>query len=87
MITNQQFYVYYTDFTILIDKMSDSFYTITKEDIKKLRFLREVFHMMYHIQQTMDNGAGKVIEERHNLITKCLRLEKENEKLKNNINL
>ena len=96
MITNDQFYVYYTDYTVLIDEMNSKLweaqkrnpladYRISEKNINNLMFLRELFHVMYHDQQTIENDSGKVMIERNKLINRIHRLEKENENLKKDI--
>jgi hypothetical protein len=98
MITQQQFYVYYTDYTLIIDGMNEKLseakrknpekdFKSQEEIIKTVKFLRQLFHTMYHDQQSIENQSGKIIHERHSLITKCSRLEKELETLKSNIDL
>lgn len=98
MITQAQFYVYYTDYTLIIDSMNEKLmeakkrnpnanYSFQEKTIKTLEFLRLLFHQMYHDQQSIENDSGKIIQERHNLIEKCARLEKEINNLKENLSL
>jgi len=96
MITQQEFYVYFTDYTKLIDSMAlklteakrkfpNNDFTESEKAINSLRFLRELFHNMYHDQQTIENDSGRVIMERHRLMDKIIKLEQENTNLKKDI--
>jgi hypothetical protein len=98
MLTERQFYDYYTDFDILITGMNERLLEAQKKNpemdveralskINMLRRLQNVFHKMYHENMTIDNGAGKVLIERDKLLRRISQLEKENEELKQNIRL
>lgn len=95
-MTNKEFYQYYTDFDIIIDGMRLKLLEAMKKNpggdysqpnytIEKLERLKLVYHTMYHQQQTVDNESGKVMQERHRLISQIAKLERENENLKKDI--
>lgn len=98
MITNNEFYAIYTDYGILIDKMREKLLEAIKRDknrdyteqwhsIETLEKLQTLYHKMYHFMQIVDNQSGKLLMERKQLLDKLVRLEKENESLKQNLNL
>lgn len=98
MLTNAEFYVNYADYGILISKMLEKVTEARKRDknrdfseqyesIETLQRLQNLFHLMYHAQQTIENESGKVMMERKRLLDKIASLQKENESLKNEIQI
>ncbi len=98
MMSNKQFYEYYTDFDTIIDgmrvKLLDAMKRNPKGDysqpnytMEKLQRLQIVFHSMYHDQQTIDNDSGKIMMERDKFIKRISKLETEISTIKSNLNL
>ncbi len=98
MITNAEFYVNYADYSNIIDNMREKLlkaiggngnrdYSEQWKTIETLERLQNLYHQMYNEQQSIESESGKVLLERKRLLDKIIRLEKENEHLKQNINL
>ena len=97
-LSNNQFYVYYSDYEHLINEMEGKIlqalekspnrdFSEAWEKVDTLKHLQLVYHNMYHFQQSIDNESGKIMKERDFLLKKLIRLEEENNQLKQNLNL
>lgn len=98
MLTQKQFYSYYTDYDVIITSMNEKLMKAQKNNptmdfssqldtICKLRGLQTVFHGIHNELVTKENESGRVMSERENLLRRIQQLEKENEELKENIRL
>lgn len=98
MITERDFYDYYTDYDVLITSMNEKLLEAQKKNpyldmdkplqkINMLRRLQNVFHKMYHEVRIIDTREGNVLFERDKLLKRISQLEKENKELKENIRL
>ena len=96
MLTEQQFYYIYSDYCVLIQKLSDKLHSyklsnpnadVTEqfEFISKLIYLKESFYKLYQLCLLLDGQQGKWSGEKQRLLQRIFELEKENENLKNNI--
>jgi hypothetical protein len=96
MLTNAEFYANYADYDNLIIGMEEKLLDAKKRNpsqdfseaekkINTLHRLKDLYHLMYHCQQTIDNESGKVMSERKKLLDKIGALERENLALKENI--
>ena len=96
MLTEQQFYYIYSDYCVLIDKLSNKLYSyklknpsadVTEqfEFISKLIYLKESFYKLYQLCLLLDGQQGKWSGEKQRLLQRIFELEQENENLKNNI--
>ena len=96
MLTEQQFYYIYSDYCVLIQKLSDKldFYKLKNPNadvteqfnfIRKLIYLKDSFYKLYQLCLLLDGQQGKWSGEKQRLLQRIYELEKENESLKNNI--
>ena len=98
MLSEQQFYAIYGDYSVLIEKLSSKVVEFQKRNkninvdeqlkmIETLQFLQDMFHKLYHTLQLIDGKQGDMYAERKRLMDKINRLEKENSDLKENIQI
>ena len=98
MLTEQQFYYIYSDYCVLIDKLSNKLYSYKLKNpsadvteqfnfISKLIYLKDSFYKLYQLCLLLDGHQGKWSGEKQRLLQRIYELEKENENLKNNINI
>jgi len=97
-MTDQQFYEIYAVYdrtiqrleTKLFDYKQKNIYADTTEQqevIDNLISLRQVFHKLRHVNQTLEKGQIEVVIEREKLLNRILRLENEIKNLKENIRI
>jgi len=96
LIPEPKFYRVYTDYSLLIEGMSEKVIayktknptadiTSQLETIDKIRELQQIFHNLYQLLLNLENQQGRWMGERHRLLMRISQLEKENTNLKNNI--
>ena len=96
MLSEQQFYFIYADYSKLIERLLNRLNEYQKrqpladvteqlEVIRNVQYLQDCFHKLYHTILIVDNKQGEMFAERKRLLDKIVSLQSENEQLKNNI--
>lgn len=97
-LTYGQFYAFYAHYELISSEMELSIheaflinpercFDVERKTIETIKMLKDVYHAMYHHQQTLDNQSGKVMKERDFLLKKIIKLEQENKNLKESLSL
>jgi len=96
MLSEQQFYYIYADYSKLIERLLNSLNEYQKrnplidvteqlEVIRNVQYLQDMFHKLYHTILVIDGKYGEMFAERKRLLDKLVSLQKENDQLKTNI--
>lgn len=96
MLSEQQFYFIYADYSKLIERLLNRLNEYQKrqpladvteqlEFIREIQYLQDAFHKLYHTILLLDGKQGEMFAERKRLLNKIVSLENENEILKQNI--
>lgn len=97
-MTDQEFYSIYAVYDRTIQRLESKLFDYKlknihanideqQEVIDNLISLRQAFHKLRHTNLMLSRGQMDVVIEREKLLNTITRLQKENENLKNNLNL